>query len=167
MGADIRVSRAGGLLHDIGKALTHEVEGKHALIGAERCRRHGVPDTVAHTVEAHHYEVYPATAEAFVVAAADAISSSRPGARRETNERFIKRLEMLEEIANSYDGVANSFALQAGRELRIAVDPGAVDELGALRIAREIAARVEDEMINPGQVRVTVIRETRSVEIAN
>ena len=167
MGADIRVSRAGGLLHDIGKALTHEVEGKHALIGAERCRRHGVPDTVAHTVEAHHYEVYPATAEAFVVAAADAISSSRPGARRETNERFIKRLEMLEEIANSYDGVANSFALQAGRELRIAVDPGDVDELGALRIAREIAARVEDEMINPGQVRVTVIRETRSVEIAN
>ncbi len=167
MGGDSKVARAGGLLHDIGKALSHEVEGKHALIGAERCRRCGVPDAVAHTVEAHHYEVYPSTAEAFVVAAADAISSSRPGARRETSELFLHRLETLEQIANSFEGVVNSFALQAGRELRIAVDPGDVDELGALRIARAIAAQVEEEMTNPGQVRVTVIRETRAVEVAN
>ncbi len=167
MGGDSKVARAGGLLHDIGKALSHEVEGKHALIGAERCRRFGVPDAVVHTVEAHHYEVYPSTAEAFVVAAADAISSSRPGARRETSELFLHRLETLEQIANSFEGVVNSFALQAGRELRIAVDPGDVDELGALRIARAIAAQVEEEMTNPGQVRVTVIRETRAVEVAN
>ena len=167
MGADSKVARAGGLLHDIGKALSHEVDGKHAQIGAHRCRRYGVDDPVAHTIEAHHFDIYPASPEAFVVAAADAISSSRPGARRETNELFIKRLEALEQIANSHDGVVNSFALQAGRELRIAVDPGDVDELGALRIAREIASEVEAEMTNPGQVRVTVIRETRAVEVAN
>lgn len=167
MGADSKIARAGGLLHDVGKALSHEVDGKHAQIGAQRCRRYGVDEAVAHSIEAHHFDVYPASAEAFVVAAADAISSSRPGARRETSELFIKRLETLEQIANSHEGVVNSFALQAGRELRIAVDPGDVDELGALRIAREIAAEVEAEMTNPGQVRVTVIRETRAVEVAN
>lgn len=165
-GGDPQTARFGGLLHDIGKAIDHEVEGPHALIGAERCRRFDVPEAVAHAVEAHHFEVEPHSFEAFVVAAADAISASRPGARRETVELFVRRLEELETIANSFDGIEKSYAVQAGRELRIAVKPEEIDELGALRLSRDVAAQIKDTMTYPGQIKVTVIRETRSVDYA-
>lgn len=166
VGGDPQISRFGGLLHDCGKAIDHEIEGPHALIGAERCRRFGVPEAVAHIVEAHHFEVEPTTFEAFVVAAADAISAARPGARRETVELFVRRLEELEGIANSFPGVERSYAIQAGREVRIAVKPDEIDELGALRLSRDVVSRIQETMTFPGQIKVTVIRETRSVGTA-
>ena len=166
MGGDANLSRFGGLLHDCGKAIGHEVEGPHALIGAERCRRFGVPEAVAHIVEAHHFEVEPTTFEAFAVAAADAVSAARPGARRETVELFVRRLEELEGIANSFPGVEQSYAIQAGREVRIAVKPDELDELGALRLSRDVVSRIQETMTYPGQIKVTVIRETRTVGTA-
>ena len=166
IGADVNVARRGGLLHDLGKAVDHEVEGPHALIGADICKRLGISPKVVHTIAAHHNDEEPATVEAFIVAAGDAMSAARPGARRETVSTYIKRLESLEEIANSFTGVEKSFAVQAGRELRIAVRPEEIDDLGSIRMARDVAKRIEESLEYPGQIKVTVIREKRSVEFA-
>ncbi|SEG61201.1 ribonucrease Y [Thermomonospora echinospora] len=155
------------LLHDIGKALTHEVEGSHALIGAEIARRYGEHEDVVHAIEAHHNEVEVRTVEAVLTQAADAISGSRPGARRESLEAYVKRLERLEEIARDrHEGVDKVFAMQAGREIRVMVKPDAVDDIQAQVIARDIAKQVEDELTYPGQIRVTVVRESRATEFA-
>ena len=166
IGADVRVAKMSGLLHDIGKAIDHEVEGPHAMIGADLLQRHGVPAPVVHAVRAHHYDEEPQTIEAQLLIAADAISAARPGARRETLEAYIKRLEKLEEIANSFEGVQQSFAIQAGREVRILVRPEQIDDSSAQLMARDIAKRIESELSYPGQIRVTVVRETRAVEYA-
>ncbi|MFS1300210.1 ribonuclease Y [Streptosporangium longisporum] len=154
------------LLHDIGKALTHEVEGSHALIGAEIARRYGEHEDVVHAIEAHHNEVEVKTVEAVLTQAADAISGSRPGARRESLEAYVKRLERLEEIATSYEGVEKVFAMQAGREIRVMVKPDAVDDIQAQVIARDVAKQVEEELTYPGQIRITVVRESRATEFA-
>ena len=155
------------LLHDIGKALTHEVEGSHALIGAEIARRYGENEDVVHAIEAHHNEVEVRTVEAVLTQAADAISGSRPGARRESLEAYVKRLERLEQIAKAnHEGVEKVFAMQAGREIRVMVKPEAVDDIQAQVIARDIAKQVEDELTYPGQIRVTVVRESRATEFA-
>ena len=166
VGADIRIAKMAGLLHDIGKAIDHEVEGSHAVIGADLIQRHGLPAPVVHAVRAHHYDEEPQTVEALLLIAADAISAARPGARRETLEAYIKRLEKLEEIANSFEGVEQSFAIQAGREVRIVVRPTQIDDASAQLMARDIAKRIESELSYPGQIRVTVVRETRAVEYA-
>ncbi|GAB4325165.1 MAG: ribonuclease Y [Dehalococcoidia bacterium] len=166
IGADIEVARAGGFLHDLGKAVDHEVEGTHALIGADIARRYRVKEAVAHCIEAHHEEVEPATIEAIIVQMADAISGGRPGARRESLESYIKRLETLEHIAKSFKGVESAFAIQAGRELRIIVKPEEVDDLEAMRIARDVSQKIEETMEYPGQIKVTVVRETRASEVA-
>ncbi len=154
------------LLHDIGKALTHEVEGSHALIGAEIARRYGEHEDVVHAIEAHHNEVEVRTVEAVLTQAADSISGSRPGARRESLEAYVKRLERLEEIAQSYDGVDKVFAMQAGREIRVMVRPDSVDDIQAQVIARDVAKQVEEELTYPGQIRITVVRESRATEFA-
>jgi len=166
LGANVEVARRGGLLHDLGKAIDHDVEGTHAALGAELARRHGVHPAVVHCIEAHHEEVEPATVEAVITIVADAISGSRPGARRESLEQYLKRLEALEAVANSFPGVDKSFAIQAGREIRIIVKPEEVDDLGAQRMAKEISKRIQESLDYPGQVKVTVIRERRSVEYA-
>ena len=166
IGADVRIAKLSGLLHDIGKAIDHEVEGSHAVIGADLIQRHGLPAPVVHAVRAHHYDEEPQTVEALLLIAADAISAARPGARRETLEAYIKRLEKLEEIANSFEGVEQSFAIQAGREVRIVVKPTQIDDASAQLMARDIAKRIESELSYPGQIRVTVVRETRAVEYA-
>jgi ribonuclease Y len=154
------------LLHDIGKALTHEVEGSHAIIGAEVARRYGEHDDVVHAIEAHHNEVEVRTVEAVLTQAADAMSGGRPGARRESLEAYVKRLERLEEIAKAHDGVEKVFAMQAGREIRVMVLPDVVDDLAAGVLARDIAKQVEEELTYPGQIRVTVVRESRATEFA-
>ena len=154
------------LLHDLGKAIDHEIEGTHALLGADLARRFGIPEPVAHCIGAHHEEVEPHSIEAHLVIVADAISGSRPGARRESLERYIQRLEALEALANSFDGVERSFAIQAGREVRIIVRPEKVDDLGAMRLARDISKQIEETLEYPGQIRVTVVRETRVTEFA-
>jgi ribonucrease Y len=154
------------VLHDIGKALTHEVQGSHALIGAEIARRYGEPDDVVHAIEAHHNEVEVRTVEAVLTQAADAISGGRPGARRESLEAYIKRLERLEQIAMAHEGVDKVFAMQAGREVRVMVKPEDVDDLQAQVIARDVAKEVEEELTYPGQIRVTVVRESRAIEFA-
>ena len=167
LGLDPVLLRRCGLLHDIGKALTHEVEGSHAFVGAEAARRYGEHANVVHAIEAHHNEVEPRTVEAVLTQAADAISGGRPGARRESLESYVKRLERLEQIAVSREGVDKVFAMQAGRELRVMVLPDAVDDIQAQVIAREIAKQVESDLTYPGQIRVTVIRESRASEIAH
>jgi ribonuclease Y len=154
-------------LHDIGKALTHEVQGSHAIIGAELLRRHGESELVAHAVEAHHNEVPPHTVEAVLTQASDACSAARPGARRETLESYITRLHRIEEIANTKTGVEKVFAMQAGREVRVMVHPESIDDLAAQVMAREIAKQIEDELTYPGQIRVTVVRESRATETAH
>ncbi|WP_449061679.1 ribonuclease Y [Planomonospora algeriensis] len=154
------------VLHDIGKALTHEVEGSHALIGAEIARRYGEHEDVVHAIEAHHNEVEVRTVEAVLTQAADAISGGRPGARRESLEAYVKRLERLEEIAQSYEGVEKVFAMQAGREIRVMVKPDAVDDIQASVIARDVAKQIEEELTYPGQIRITVVRESRATEFA-
>ena len=166
IGADVDVARAGGFLHDLGKAVDHEVEGTHAIIGADIARRFKVKDAIAHCIEAHHEEVEPRSVEAVIVMMADAISGGRPGARRESLEAYIKRLETLEQIAKSYKGVESAFAIQAGREVRIIVRPEAVDDLEAMRIARDVSQKIEETMEYPGQIKVTVVRETRATEFA-
>jgi len=166
IGADVRVAKMAGLLHDIGKSIDHEIEGSHAVIGADLVQRHGVPAPVVHAVRAHHYDEEPHTIEAHLLIAADAISAARPGARRETLDAYIKRLEKLEQIANSFQGVQQSYAIQAGREVRILVQPEQVDDSSAQLMARDIAKRIESELSYPGQIRVTVVRETRAVEYA-
>ena len=166
LGLDPALMKRGTLLHDIGKALTHEVQGSHALIGAEIARKYGEPEDVVHAIEAHHNEVEVRTVEAVLTQAADAISGGRPGARRESLEAYVKRLERLESIAMAQEGVEKVFAMQAGREIRVMVKPGDVDDIQAQVIARDVAKRVEDELTYPGQIRVTVIRESRAIEFA-
>ncbi|MGI6315121.1 MAG: ribonuclease Y [Christensenellales bacterium] len=166
VGANVRVAKRAGLLHDIGKAVDREVEGSHAKIGTDLARRYREHNDIIHCIQAHHNDVEPNTAEAVLVQAADAISGARPGARREMLESYIKRLEKLEEIANSFEGVDKSFAIQAGREVRIAVLPDKVDDAEAVLMARDIAHRIEKEMEYPGQIKVNVIRETRATEFA-
>ena len=156
----------GGFLHDLGKAVDHEVEGTHALIGADIARRFRVKDAVAHCIEAHHEEVEPRSVEAVLVMMADAVSGGRPGARRESLENYIRRLETLENIARSFKGVDSAFAIQAGREVRIIVKPEQIDDLQAMRIARDVSQKIEETMEYPGQIKVTVVRETRATEIA-
>jgi len=166
LGADVAICKMGGLLHDLGKAIDHEVEGTHALIGAEFCSRYGVNAKVINCIAAHHHEVEQECVEAIIVEAADAISGARPGARRESLETYIKRVRQLEEIANGFEGVEQSYALQAGREVRVIVRPDQVDDLTAIRLAKEIARRVEETMQYPGQIKVQVLREVRAVDYA-
>ncbi len=160
------LAKRGTLLHDVGKALTHEVEGSHALIGAELARRYEEDEEVVHAIEAHHNEVEPHSIGAVLTQAADQISGGRPGARRESLESYVKRLERIEQIAAEKPGVDKVFAMQAGREVRVMVVPDAVDDIGAQVLARDVAKQIEDELTYPGQIRVTVVRETRSTEIA-
>lgn len=164
--AGVRTTKRAALLHDIGKGVTHEVEGSHALISAQLARRYGESEGVVHAIEAHHYEVQPQTVEAVLVIAADAISASRPGARGESLESYIRRLEALEEIATRKRGVAKAYALQAGREIRVIVEPSEVDDDGAVLLSHEIAREIEDQLEYPGQVKVVVIRESRAIEVA-
>jgi ribonuclease Y len=166
LGANIEVAKAGGLLHDIGKAIDHEVEGTHAAIGAEICRRHNVPQAIIHTIASHHHEVDQDSTEAIIVEVADAISGARPGARRESLESYLRRIKTLEEVAKSFSGVSEAFALQAGREVRIIVKPEEIDDLAAVQLSRNIARQVEEMMQYPGQIKVTVIREMRAVDYA-
>ncbi len=164
--ADIQTAKAGALLHDLGKAVTHEMGGAHALIGAEIARKYGVPEPVCNIIAAHHNEEEARTLEAILVIAADAISGARPGARRESLEQYLKRVQALEDMANAFEGVQQSYAIQAGRELRIIVKPEKIDDLGSINLCKQIAKRVEDNLEYPGQIKVTVIRETRSSEFA-
>jgi ribonuclease Y len=166
LGLDPLLMKRCTVLHDIGKALTHEVEGSHALIGAEIARKYGEPSDVVHAIEAHHNEVEVRTVEAVLTQAADAISGSRPGARRESLEAYVKRLERLEQIASAHGGVEKVFAMQAGREIRVMVKPDRVDDIQAQVIARDVAKQVEEELTYPGQIRVTVVRESRATEFA-
>ncbi len=165
IGANVKIAKAGGLLHDIGKALTHEVEGPHAEIGAEVASKYNVARKVCACIAEHHDDVM-SSPEAFIVAAADAISAARPGARKDTVENYIKRLRALEEVAGDFEGVERCFAIQAGREVRVMVRPDSVDDVSAAKLARDIVKRVEDRLVYPGQIKVMVIRESRSVEYA-
>ena len=166
LGVDVRVAKRAGLLHDLGKAIDHDVEGPHAVIGADLARRFGEKPVIVHAIEAHHGDVDPNTVLAVLVQAADAISASRPGARRESAENYIKRLEKLEEIANSHDGVERTYAMQAGREVHVMVQPDKISDAESTVLAHDIAQQIEEEMEYPGQVRVVVIRESRAVDIA-
>ncbi len=166
VGADMLSAKMGGLLHDIGKAVDHEVEGPHATIGGQIAQRNNLPMKVINAIAAHHQEVEYACVEAPIVQIADAISASRPGARGESSETYIKRLEELQAIADSFEGVEKSFAVQAGREVRILVRPEEIDDLASTRLARDIVRKIEEELTYPGQIKVTVIRETRAVEYA-
>ncbi len=165
VGANIKVAKAGGLLHDIGKALTHEVEGPHAEIGAEIANKYNVAARVCACIAEHHDDVMTSP-EAFIVAAADAISAARPGARKDTVENYIKRLQALEDVASDFEGVERCFAIQAGREVRVMVRPDSIDDIMASKLARDIVKKVEDNLVYPGQIKVTVIRESRIVEYA-
>lgn len=166
LGADVNIAKMGALLHDLGKAMDHEQEGTHAMLGAEFARRFKVPEKVVNAIASHHHEVEQESVESIIVEAADAISGARPGARRESLENYIKRVRTLEDIANSFDGVESAYALQAGREIRILVRPGVIDDLGAMRLSKDIAKTIEDSMQYPGQIQVTVVRETRAVGFA-
>ena len=167
MDANPDIARRGALLHDIGKAVDHEVEGTHAVIGGDMARRFKLGDTIANCIEAHHDEVEMTSVEAVIVQVCDSISGGRPGARRESADRYIERLRALEEIASSFPGVEQSFAIQAGREVRVLVNPKSVDDLEAMRMARDISKQIEETLTSiPGQIRVTVLRETRATEIA-
>jgi ribonuclease Y len=166
LGASARTARRAALLHDIGKAVSHEIEGPHALVGGDLARRHGEPEAVAHAMEAHHNEVEPQTVEAVIVQSADALSGARPGARGESLESYVKRLRELEQIAQRHPGVDRVYAMQAGREVRIMVDPGGLDDDGAVLLSQEIAREIEQELEYPGQIKVTVIRESRAVDYA-
>jgi ribonuclease Y len=166
LGADARIAKEGALLHDIGKAVDHEVEGPHALIGADIAQRCGVQPKVVNIIASHHHELEQESLEAIVVEAADAISGARPGARRENLETYVKRIKALEEVANSFEGVSESYAIQAGREIRIIVRPEEIDDYAAINLSKDIARKVEENLEFPGQIKVTVIRETRAVDYA-
>jgi len=166
LGANVEIAKAGALLHDLGKAMDHNTEGTHAQIGAEFAARYGVNDKVVNVIASHHHEIEQGSVEAVIVEASDAISGARPGARREDLEQYIKRLRSLENIANNYDGVDRSYAIQAGREVRIIVKPNEIDDVEANRMAKNIAQQIEETMQYPGQIRVTVIRESRATEYA-
>jgi ribonucrease Y len=166
LGASAKTARRAALLHDIGKAVSHEIEGPHALVGGDLVRRHGESEAVAHAMEAHHNEVEPQTVEAVIVQAADALSGARPGARGESLEQYVKRLRDLEQIATRHEGVDKVYAMQAGREIRVMVQPGALDDDGAVLLSHEIAREIEQELEYPGQIKVTVIRESRATDYA-
>lgn len=166
LGANVETSKQGGFLHDVGKAMDHNQDGTHAKLGAEFCRRYGVNPIVVNAIESHHHEVDQNTIEAVIAESADAISGARPGARREDLEAYIKRIRTLEEMSMSFEGVNQAFAIQAGREVRIIVKPEEIDDLAATRLARDISKKIEETMQYPGQIRVTVIRETRAVDYA-
>lgn len=166
LGIEVKAAKRSAVIHDVGKALTHEVEGSHAAISADLARKHGESETVVHAVEAHHYEVEPRTAEASLLIAADAISASRPGARGESLEKYVERLENLERIASEKNGVERVYAIQAGREVRVLVTPEKISDDEAVLLSREIARSIEDQLQYPGQIKVTVIRESRAVEVA-
>jgi ribonuclease Y len=166
LGADVAFSKEAGLLHDIGKAVDHQVEGPHAAIGADIARRLGKSAKMVNSIAAHHSETDPESLEAILISAADAISGARPGARRESLENYVKRIKALENVANSFQGVAQSFAIQAGREIRIIVKPEEIDDLASIQLSKDIAAKVEENLEYPGQIKVTVIRETRAVDYA-
>jgi ribonuclease Y len=166
LGASAKTARRGALLHDIGKAVSHEIEGPHALVGGDIARKHGETEAVAHAMEAHHNEVEPQTVEAVIVQAADALSGARPGARGESLEQYVKRLRDLEQIATRHDGVDKVYAMQAGREIRVMIQPGALDDDGAVLLSHEIAREIEKELEYPGQIKVTVIRESRATDYA-
>jgi ribonuclease Y len=166
LGLDPAIAKRGAFLHDIGKAVTHEVEGSHAIIGAEIARRMKEDPEVVHCIESHHGEVEQHTIHAVLAQIADSISGGRPGARRESLETYVKRLERLEEICNAFEGVEKVYAMQAGREVRVLVQPEAVDDIQSQVIARDIAKQVEEELQYPGQIRITVVRETRATEYA-
>ena len=166
IGANIELSKQGGFLHDIGKAMDHNQDGTHAMLGAEFCKRYGVNPKVINAIASHHHEVDQETVEAIITEAADAISGARPGARREDLEAYIKRIRNLEDLSTSFEGVQQAFAIQAGREVRVIVKPENIDDLASARLARDIAKKIEETMQYPGQIKVTVIRETRSTEFA-
>ena len=166
LGANVVIAKAGAFLHDIGKAMDHNQEGTHASLGAEFCKRYGVHPLVVNAIESHHHEVEQLSVEAIIAESADAISGARPGARREDLEAYIKRIRTLEEMATSFEGVSQAFAIQAGREVRIIVRPEEIDDLASTRLARDIAKKIEETMQYPGQIKVTVIRETRAVDYA-
>ena len=166
LGASPKTARRAALLHDIGKAVSHEIEGPHALVGGDLVRRHGESEAVAHAMEAHHNEVEPQTVEAVIVQSADALSGARPGARGESLEQYVKRLRELEHIATRHDGVDKVYAMQAGREIRVMVAPGSLDDDGAVLLSHEIAREIEQELEYPGQIKVTVIRESRATDYA-
>lgn len=166
IGADVQAAKTAGFLHDIGKAVDHDIEGSHALIGGDILRKYGLSEAIVHAVEAHHEEVPVNTAEALIVQAADAISAARPGARSETVETYLRRLKELERVGTSFPGVEKAYAIQAGREVRVFVKPLEVDDLGAIRMSHEIARKIEKELAYPGTIKVQVIREMRSVDLA-
>ena len=166
LGASQKTARRAALLHDIGKALSHEVEGSHAVIAAQLVRKYRESNAVAHAIEAHHFDVEPQTVEAVLVQAADAISAARPGARGESMEHYVKRLESLERIAMSKKGVEKCYAMQAGREVRVMVKPAEIDDDEATLLSRDIAREIEESLEYPGQIKITVIRESRATEYA-
>jgi ribonuclease Y len=163
---NIQVAKAGALLHDLGKAVDHEMEGPHALIGADLARRYGMSDEIVNCIAGHHHEKEQQSLEAVIVEVADAISGARPGARRESVETYIKRVKALEDVAGSFKGVNQSYAIQAGREIRILVRPDSVDDLATIQLSKDIARKIEEMLEYPGQIKVTVIRETRAVDFA-
>jgi ribonuclease Y len=166
IGEDVALAKRAGLIHDMGKALTHEQEGSHALMGYDLCKKYGETELVANAVGSHHNEMPQDTVIAVLVQAADALSAARPGARREMVDTYIKRIKQLEEIAEAFHGVEKCYAIQAGREVRIVVSPDKVDDAASQQLARDIARKIESDVTYPGQIKVTVLRETRSVETA-
>lgn len=166
LGGNVRLAKEGGLLHDIGKAVDHEIEGPHALVGADIAKKYGVAPDVVNCIASHHAEAEPTSLEAILVQAADAISGARPGARRESLETYIKRIKALEEVAESFPGVAQSYAIQAGREIRIIVKPEEIDDLAGIELSKNIARKIEENLQYPGQIKIVVIRETRAVDYA-
>ena len=166
LGADVRISKYAAILHDIGKAVTHKIEGKHHHIGAELARKYGVPDKIVHAIEAHHDDVEATTPEALVIRVVDALSAARPGARNISAENFVERMRDLENVATSFEGIDKAYAISAGREVRIVVRPQQIDDLSAIKLARDIANKIESTMQYPGTIKVNVIRETRAIEFA-
>ncbi len=166
LGLNAKAARRAGLLHDIGKAIDHEVEGSHAVIGADMAKKHGEPEEIVHAIAAHHDDVKPQTVLAVLVQAADALSAARPGARREMLVTYVKHLKEIEEIANSFKGVTKSYAVQAGREVRVMVENREISDDGAVVLSKDVARKIEESLTYPGQIKVTVIRETRAVEYA-
>ena len=166
IGADVRISKTAALLHDVGKAVTHRIEGKHHHIGAELARKYGMDERVVHAIEAHHDDIDATTPEAVIIRVCDAISSARPGARNANAENFAERMKDLENVATSFDGVDKAYAISAGREIRVVVTPEKIDDLSAVKLARDIADKIESTMQYPGTIKVNVIRETRAIEYA-